>query len=75
VTEDERRVVVLIVASRRLYGSASPEMIVRWLGRGRVEGYAALASLEREGLVDPRPLRGAARELQRADVRRPLTPG
>jgi hypothetical protein len=57
VTEEERRVVVAALITRR-NGSASPEIVVARTGLGRVEGYSVLAGLEREGLVTCCPFEG-----------------
>lgn len=49
--EAERRIVVAALIERRLYGAAARELVIRRAGLGRVDGYAALVSLERSGGV------------------------
>ena len=58
ITENERRLVVLVLVHRWQFGSASPELVVRRSGLGRVEGYRALAGLERSGLIERDPREG-----------------
>ena len=49
--DHERRIVVAALLARREYGAASRELVIRHAGLDRVDGWAALASLEREGAV------------------------
>ena len=58
MTGVERRVLVVALLERRAFGSESPELVVRRAGLGRVEGHAALAGLERRGLLERDPLEG-----------------
>ena len=54
----ERRFLVAALVEHRLFGAASPELVIRRAGLGRVDGYAALADLERRGLVERDPFEG-----------------
>jgi hypothetical protein len=49
--EAERRVVVAALIARREHGVASRELVIRRTGLSRVEGWSALASLERSGAI------------------------
>lgn len=47
----EWRIVVAALLARREHGAAARELVIRHAGLDRVDGRAALASLEREGAV------------------------
>ena len=47
----ERRFLVAALVEHRLFGAASPELVIRRAGLGRVEGFRALARLEQLGAI------------------------